>query len=346
MTTLRTDLSRGTRRHLPGVLLVLLGLLWFGIAEELAARAATGFAANLWAGMLVPLLRAVFLLFLVALGLALLEGGRTPGPAWLTRGLPKRATAKVEWASGVAVGWGAAVLAVLPLVLSRRLELSFWTEPRAWLTAALIVAGAALTTLASEVVYRAYGLRRLQESVGQTWAVLLISLAYAIAVGLRLGTQRSAALAFLFSMLLSSAWVRTQAIWLSWGVHFAWNVSLGVLFGLPVFETGDLSSVVQAQVSGRSHWLGGRLGPIGGWWTALVLLLAIVVLVRITREFAWLYTHPPIVAAGYPMDVKPPAAHAAIEQAPAPPPLVQILPATPSAPPPPRVVPRPSSDPE
>ena len=53
-----------------------------------------------------------------------------------------------------------------------------------------------------------------------------------------------------------------------------------------------------------------------------------------TREYAWLYTYKPIVAAGYPMDVKPPAAHTAMEQAPAPPPpLVQIMP-LPSAPPP------------
>ena len=342
---MRTDLPRGTRRRLPGAVFALLALLWFGIAEDLAARAATGFAANVLAGMLVPLLRPAFLLFLLGLGLLLLEGGRAPVSAREIAGLPKRPTAGREWAMGAALGWGTAVLAVLPLVFSRRLVLSFWTEPRGWVAAIVLLAGAALATLASEIVYRGYGLRRLRESVGQTWAVLLVGLAYAVIVGFRLGNSRVALLAFLFSLLLSTGWLRTHAIWLSWGAHFAWNASLGVLFGLPIFDGGDLASVVQAQVHGRSHWLGGHFGPIGAWWTALAMLLAIAVLLAITREFAWQYTHKPIVAAGYPMDVKPPAAHTAMEQTPAaPPPLVQILPVTPGAPPPPRPMAAPDSD--
>ena len=318
-------------------MLAIFALLWFGIAGELAAHAATGLASHIFAGMLVPLLQPVFLLFLLALGLALLEGGRGPVDAWITAGLPRRPTRGNEWAVGSAIGWGVAVLAMLPLVFSGRLLLSFWTEPRGWLTAVIVIAGAALATLASEIAYRGYGLRRLQESVGRTSAVVLISLVYALVVQVHFGNSRIALVAFLFSVLLSAGWLRTRAIWLSWGLHFAWNVSLGLLFGLPVFDGGDMASVIQGQVRGHSHWLGAPMGPIGGWWTALMLLLGTAVLVAASREFAWLYTHKPIVAAGYPMDVPPPAAHTAMEQAPAPPPpLVQILPAMPSAPPPPR----------
>ena len=315
----------------------LFALLWFGIAGELAAHAATGLASHLFAGMLVPLLQPVFLLFLLALGLALLEGGRGPVDAWITAGLPRRPTCGDEWAVGAALGWGIAVLAMLPLVFSGRLLLSFWLEPRGWLTAVLVVAGAALATLASEIAYRGYSLRRLQESVGRTPAVVLISLVYALVVELHFGNGRIAMVAFLFNVLLSAGWLRTRAIWLSWGLHFAWNVSLGLLFGLPVFDGGDLASVIQGQVRGHSHWLGAPMGPIGGWWTAVVLLIGLAVLVAVTRGFAWLYTHKPIVAAGYPMDIPPPAAHTAMEQASAPPPpLVQISPAMPGAPPPPR----------
>jgi hypothetical protein len=57
------------------------------------------------------------------------------------------------------------------------------------------------------------------------------------------------------------------------------------------------------------------------------------VLVRVTGDYAWEYTHPPIVAGGYDVTVAPPAAHLAMEQAaqtaPAPAGLVQIQPLTP-----------------
>jgi hypothetical protein len=54
------------------------------------------------------------------------------------------------------------------------------------------------------------------------------------------------------------------------------------------------------------------------------------VLYRITRDFAWNYTHRPIMPAGYAVTIAPPAAHAAMEEAAVKAPaLVQILPVTP-----------------
>ena len=65
---------------------------------------------------------------------------------------------------------------------------------------------------------------------------------------------------------------------------------------------------------------------------AMALLVGLIVLVRVTREYAWNYTHAPIVAGGYPMEAKPPAAHVAMEQEQQnrPPALVQILPTSPA----------------
>jgi hypothetical protein len=79
-------------------------------------------------------------------------------------------------------------------------------------------------------------------------------------------------------------------------------------------------------------WLtGGEYGPDGTNFMGFALLLGLIVLVRATRDYAWDYAHDPIIAAGYPMDVPPPAAHAAMEQAQqaSSPALVQILPSTP-----------------
>ncbi len=136
----------------------------------------------------------------------------------------------------------------------------------------------------------------------------------------------------LSGILFSLAWLRTHGLWIGWGMHFAWNASLGVLFGLPVSGITDFSTLVQTRTFGPLWLTGGDYGPEGALFTAVVILIAIVVLVLVTRDYAWHYTHKPIVAAGYPMDAPPPAAHVAMEQQARPAPaasLVQILPATP-----------------
>jgi hypothetical protein len=132
-------------------------------------------------------------------------------------------------------------------------------------------------------------------------------------------------------VLLSIGWLRTHGLWLPWGLHFAWNASMGVLFGLPVSGITDFSSVVQTRAIGARWLTGGDYGPEGALFTLLVLVVGIVVLVRATRDYAWDYTHKPIVAAGYPMDVPPPAAHDAMEKEAKPASLVQILPSTPQS---------------
>ena len=93
----------------------------------------------------------------------------------------------------------------------------------------------------------------------------------------------------------------------------------------------DYSSVVETRCFGPIWLTGGGFGPAGTVFFVLVLLAAIPVLVKATDDFAWDYTRPPIVAAGYDVTIAPPAAHAAMEQEAQarPAPLVQILPSTP-----------------
>lgn len=90
--------------------------------------------------------------------------------------------------------------------------------------------------------------------------------------------------------------------------------------------------------AGGPVWLtGGAYGPFAAAISILLLLAAIPVLVRVTADYAWNYTHAPIIPAGYDVTVAPPAAHSAMEAAAASQPvnpasLVQILPVTPQGP--------------
>ena len=97
---------------------------------------------------------------------------------------------------------------------------------------------------------------------------------------------------------------------------------------LPIYN-----NLIFTSVTGPTWLTGGPYGPQAAFFTLVVLILAVLVLYSITRQYAWDYTYHPPTAAGYPMDIAPPAAHTAMETAAAaaPAPLVQILSTTPTA---------------
>jgi hypothetical protein len=142
-------------------------------------------------------------------------------------------------------------------------------------------------------------------------------------------------IAMLMTLLLSLCWLRTHGLWLLWGVSFAWAASTAVLFGLPLSGDNSFSSIVDARAYGPAWLTGGGYGPAAALLSVLFLLAAIPILVRATSDYAWKYTHPPLVPGGYDVTIAPPVAHVAMEQAgdfaqPVNPgTLVQILPATP-----------------
>jgi uncharacterized protein len=309
--------------------------VWILCAQALAAHAAQGIALRFFLLPERSLLAAIFFLFLLAVGFSMLQAlSRRPGTLRNILGLPKRPTARMEWTLGAAIGWGSVVLAVLPMAFARTLHVTFWTAPRSFWLLLLNLATIAVSGLAEEIAFRGYPYRRLIEAFGPVAATIFMSILFGILHVLNPGaTLASTLITMLAGLLLSIAWLRTRGLWLPWGFHFAWNASMGLLFGLPVSGITDFSSLIQTRTVGQFWLTGGDYGPEGALFTAIVLLIAIAVLVRVTRDYAWHYTYQPIVAAGYPMDAPPPAAHVAMEQqsrpAPAAPPLVQILPVTP-----------------
>jgi hypothetical protein len=208
----------------------------------------------------------------------------------------------------------------------------FWTEPRALRLIFINLAAIAAFSLAEEVVFRGYPFRLLIQAIGPVGASFGMCLLFGLARALQHGATRTGIfIAMLAGIVFSVAWLRTHGLWLAWGMRFAWIASMGILFGLPVAGSVDYSTLIQTTVAGRTGLTGGDYGPEGALLTAVALLIGLVVLVRSTRDYAWNYTHAPIVPGGYPMDIAPPAAHTAMEEAQQAraPELVQILPTTP-----------------
>ena len=308
-------------------------ITWVVAANLLAGRAARGLVVRFQWSDEYLLLDAIFFLFLLAVGFAMLQGIAKPGTSLReTLGLPRRPTSRVEWATGAAVGWAIILLAILPMALGRALHIRFWVDNRSLWLAGLNLVTIAVLALAMEVAFRGYTYLKLIGAIGPVWATIVMSVVYGIAATVsQEATLLSTAIATLLGAVLCTAWLRTHALWLGWGLHFAWIASLGVVFGLPVAGIDNLSSLVESRAIGVRWLTGGDLGPEGALVTPLLLMIAIAVVALVSRDWAWDYTRKPLVPAGYPMDVPPPAAHDSMEKQAASPALVQILPSTPQA---------------
>jgi len=320
--------------RLPQLLLFAGFFAWYFGSGALASRAAAGLTLRVSQGGVRALVEACCHLFLLVLGYGALEAmARRSVPLRDLVALPKRASKGREWILGAALGWGLVVAALLPLILLGRLHtLISWRGPDV-VAAGLTLGAIAVASLALEIAFRGYPFRCLIDAIGPSLAVLvMVGGAGFVAWRDPYAPGMAIPVAMLLTLLLSLGWLRTRAVWLSWGLHFALLASMGVLFGLPVFGNTDYNSFVQGNAFGPDWMTGGDYGPATALFSLLILLAGVVILYRMTRDLAWQYTQPVIVPGGYEVVVAPPAAHTAMEEAAAKAPaLVQILPTTPQS---------------
>jgi len=292
---------RYTGGRLRAYLQFLCALLYFFFARSLAARGASGLASDAW----FPLVDQAMLVFLLLVGFAVMG-------FWFDRqshpineqGLPRREGWMREVGLGMATGWGVALACVLPLTLFGGIALSFFTQSSAWGWLVADAAFFALLALAEEIAYRGYAFQCFIRALGPTGATLGFAVIYAIIEALTLGANRASFVVSLaFSLLLSTAYLRTRALWVSWGLNFAWKASRALVFGLAVSGVSSHSPVVQGDPMGPFWLTGGAFGLDGSWLALFVLLAAIPAVFRVTRDLDFRYNAPVIVGAGIPVDL-------------------------------------------
>jgi len=307
----------------------ILAVLWFFLARALAHHEAQGLVVEQWQ----PLAEQAIFLFLLLAGYAgmglTLDGQQKP---LSEQGLPRRAGWPAEAGLGLAVGWTLAVACVLPLIVGGGIAIVLILGPSAWGWLLVDAAFFAMVALAEEVAFRGYGFQRLEQSVGPLGAALGYAAFYALVQALLPGSNHSSiAVSIVLSLVLSIAYLRTRALWLSWGINFAWKATRALLFGLAISGDSSHSPVVQGNPMG-SFWLtGGGFGLDGSWMAFVLLLVALPVVYRLTRDLDYQWNAPVIIPAGIPVDLSAAAKgqHEAAmgAAAPAAAGLVQILPA-------------------
>jgi membrane protease YdiL (CAAX protease family) len=304
----------------------LAAILYFFIARSLARHGAEGLFNEVWS----PLVSQAMLCFLLILGFAAF--GRMfnrQQHAISEQGLPWREGWHGEVGLGLAIGWSVAVVCVLPLALIGGIAIVLSPQFSYWGWLLSDIAFFAFAALAEEVAFRGYAFQRFVAVVGPLGASLGFAVFYAIVQSLQPGSSGiSIAVSMVFTLVLSMAYLRTRALWLSWGLNFGWKASRAIIFGLTVCGVSSHSSVVEGNPMGP-YWLtGGGYGLDGSWLAFFVLLLAVPVVYRVTRDLDFRYNAPVIVPGGIPVDLDAASRsqhEAAMGSAePAAPPLVQI----------------------
>ena len=313
----------------------LAALLFYFFARLVARHGAMGIANDQWQPLVEQAMLAFLLLFgFAGVGFSL---NRQADPI-SAQGLPRRPGWPAEIGLGLAIGWTAALICVIALALGGGIAigLSFSLSSWGWLIADATYF--ALLTLAEEIFFRGYAFQRFSRAVGAGGAVFGFAALYAFLQAMQIGSSRaSVAVSFLLAVVLSTAYLRTRALWVSWGLNFGWKASRALIFGLTVSGNSTHSPIVQGDAMG-SFWLtGGGFGLDGSWFAFFVLLAALPVVYRATRDLDFRYNAPYLPPAGIPVDLESAARRqheAAMPTTPAPPTLVQIAPSTPPAAPP------------
>jgi membrane protease YdiL (CAAX protease family) len=187
-----------------------------------------------------------------------------------------------EYLIGIVVGCGlmCAVIAVMAAVGVYHVD---GLNPEPMLSASLF--GALFTGILEELAARCIWLRVLDEWLG-TWPALVISsslfgLAHAGNPGASVWT--SVAIAVDAGFMLGAAFLVTRRLWLSAGMHAAWNFTQGGIFGVNV-SGGNAEGLFKARLIGSDWLTGGDFGPEASLITMLLCVFAGTWLLAFARK--------------------------------------------------------------
>jgi uncharacterized protein len=151
-------------------------------------------------------------------------------------------------------------------------------------TGALTILGMMTAVAVSEeIVFRGVVLRLLAERLGDGRGLAVSAVLFGAVHLANPGASLWGAVAIAIEggLLLGAAYQLTRTLWLPIGLHLAWNVVQGGVFGSTVSGADGLpSGLLEAELSGPTWLSGGALGAEGSVVTVVVCAVAAVVLLR------------------------------------------------------------------
>lgn len=188
---------------------------------------------------------------------------------------------KTELGIGLSTG---TLMIVLVAALERLLGVANFSRsalpPRQLLAGGFfIILLLAVAAINEEVTFRGYPFQRLLEAVGPVGGVAVTSVLFgAVHLGNPHHTWVSTLNTALVGVPLAVAYLRTRALWLPIGLHFAWNFFEGYGLGFPVSGIVLPETLLRAEVRQVAWLTGGSYGPEGGVLATGAIVLGTVYL--------------------------------------------------------------------
>jgi membrane protease YdiL (CAAX protease family) len=267
--------------------LFLLAVFIFVVTELLATMIAAT-SLQLITGTATPPSRlpvesfyrpAHLLLLLAAFG-GLLRLATPSQPPLAGQGLPFAKASLRQFAHGCALGLGLITLAVLAIKLIGDFHFAASAASSHPISGTFLVIWVLLTAaMLEEVMFRGYPFQRLIDAIGPIAATALLSILFgAIHAHNPAATLFGIINTMLVGVLFSLAYLKTKALWLPFGIHFAWNATMGLVFGLPVSGLTMFAAVRQGIAKGSEALTGGSYGIEASFTGTIVILMGILVL--------------------------------------------------------------------
>ena len=178
---------------------------------------------------------------------------------------------------GIGLGVAAVVAVVAVLVLAGLGKVETDQPTRVPLFLLALIAGVA----GEELLFRGYGFQQLSRALTPLGAAGATGLAFGVLHYSNPGaTPLSAVNTGLFGLLFGVALVRHRSLWLPFGIHLAWNLSLAIL-GATVSGLTMRLTTLEIVPTGSPYWSGGAYGPEA---SPLVTVTVLVLLVVVWRQ--------------------------------------------------------------
>jgi membrane protease YdiL (CAAX protease family) len=170
-------------------------------------------------------------------------------------------------------------LAVLPIAIWGDLSVTMHLNSPGLLRAALGLVVLICGALAEEMMFRGYPFQRLEEVIGPVGAIAVFSVLFGV---VHLTNPGASVLGLintvLIGIVLAVAYLRTRALWLPWGLHFGWNATLGLVYGLPVSGLRLFNVLVHTSAKGPRWLTGGDYGIEASVPGALAVVVGLIVI--------------------------------------------------------------------
>lgn len=137
-----------------------------------------------------------------------------------------------------------------------------------------------------EIMLRGYFFRIVEEGVGTWWSVVLSALLFGFLHiwNPNASVISSLSIALTAGVVLALLYAITRKLWLVIGLHFAWNFTLGGLYGAPVSGT-EARGFYKGVLDGPEWLTGGDFGPEASVLTMLVFsIFGVYLVLRTIRE--------------------------------------------------------------